>query len=93
MNSLPVELIVMILCKLISYDDIKMFIGLNKRIRRIYDMNKCVISKRLVEIFEIDYMDCNNFIYVMNECDIPMLFDVEYDWVEIIRLYFRFYNY
>lgn len=94
MNFLPTETISNIILHMTSFDSIKEFCTISKYHNHICKMYGNDIAKRMIDIYNIDYKDPCNFIYIMNNISIDecKYKNGEFNYKKIVRLYLVFYN-
>lgn len=66
MNNLPVEIFEEVLLKINDLPTLSNFCKSNKAARELCKIHRVALCQRLIRIYEVDYKDPTNFIYVMN---------------------------
>lgn len=93
-KHLPIETLAKILLNLNSVDTVRSFCEISSFHLKICKKYSHDIAKRLIDIYQINYEDPGNFIYIMNNTTIDTCknTDDSYNYKKIFRLYLNYYD-
>lgn len=94
MKDIPIETLANILLKLNTLESIQSFCGISSFHHEICKKYGNDIAKQLIDVYQINYQDPTNFIYIMNNesMDSCKKNDNSFNYKKILRLYLNFYN-
>lgn len=80
--------------KIDSIETLQNYCRINKNIYKMCKDNRNSISKHLLEVYQVDYTDSSNFIYIYNKVNMIDYKDIDNKWKyqSLLKLYMKHYN-